>query len=194
VEGRALTLKSAAKVVVLMSVLLLTVGHPASANNDCQVTSSLCPEGINQRYWWSSSVPSAWQSSLNAARTGDIEPSVINTTLVSSHANSDIHVEGANLGDAGAWAATGCQDPSGSVCLHWHMFINLNASVESPGGPNYSAAHRNHISCHELGHTAGLEHHPNNNPSDPSCLYNVHSLHHPNLNTHDRNHIADILT
>lgn len=166
---------------------------PASANQDCQDTSWLCPEHASQRYWWAGSVSSAWETAFNDSRVEDIEPSDINTSQVSLHSNSDVHVAEANYGDNNAYAITYCQDPSGSVCLHWHIEINDYNFTGNGESPPYGSAHKNMVACQELGHAAGLLHHSSDSATDPSCMFDSHAAHNPDLNTHDINHINGIV-
>lgn len=184
-------------VTLLIIIAVGAAAIPASANYDCQdpQITWLCPEGANQRYYWASSVAPNWANQLNAARLEDIEPSDINTSLVTNHSNSDIHVEQGNYGPNVAYGQTSCQDPDtgADICRHWHVLINTYDPPGDGESTPYSLAHRKYVSCHELGHTAGLAHHNSNNPDDPSCMYTSNALHNPNLNGHDNSHINGIV-
>ena len=181
----------------ILAFCVATVAEPARANFDCtdEETNWWCPPGPNAVYYWPSSVPDNWKTTMNNIRINEINPSEMNTTLSSTHTNSTVHVQhGTYPGEGSAWIMCAPGSGSGGVCTHFHVFINNwddpNNTLENPP---WGTAHRKFASCNEFGHASGLAHHPNNNPDDPSCMYVSHTLHNPGLNTHDYNHIASIV-
>lgn len=181
---RALTFAS------LLATALLMPAIPAWANLNCTGTSLWCPEGASQRYWVAPSVTSSWANSVTNDISHDLQPTDLVTTIVSSHANSDVHIElvGTPLqNNSYGWYT--CPDPAGDICRHWHITLTTYDYPGDGEATPYASAHRDWVSCLELGHTSGLEHNPNNNVNDPSCMYNSNVVHNRHLNTHDRNHI-----
>lgn len=172
----------------LLAALLVAIavlGVPAArANVDCTNDEGgaeqnwWCPENNNQRYWWSSSLTGDWLTAAKNSRTQDINPTDMNTSVVTAHSNSDVAVYTYNEDDNRS-GFTSCIDPSGDICLHWHVNFNLNTS-------HTSMAHKDWVACQEFGHATGL-HHQQNDPGD-SCMNDSH-IHVGVFDSHDLFHI-----
>lgn len=180
---------------VIMAVFaVVTSAAPAGANLDCTGTSALCPEGASQRYWLDPSVTGGWSTAVTGDISHDLTPTDLITQIVSSHADSDVAIQIVNTSlGTNIYGVFSCPDPAGGICRHWHIKLTTYDNAGDNEATPYGAAHRDWISCLELGHTSGLNHNPNNNPSDPSCMYNSNLLHNRHLNTHDHNHIDAIV-
>lgn len=157
---------------------------PIAAANNFGGTDGTCPsqcfnEGPHQRYWWSPSFGSDWQTAGNYNRTNNINPTDMSTEVVSSHDDSDVAAYMGNYGNTTWFARALCIDDAGAICHHWHAEFNKDK------GP-FSADMKKHLTCHEFGHTTGLDHYPN--PSR-SCMEDFEVP--PIFSDHDVFHIND---
>jgi hypothetical protein len=158
----------------------------AQANYDCLTDNGSpggvqdwwCPESNSQRYWTAGTITADWLTAANNSRTQDINPTDMNTTVVSGHDNSDVAVYGYTYDDNRA-GFTQCIDTSGNICLHWHVLFKTNS-------PHTSMAHKDWVACQEFGHATGL-HHQDNDPGD-SCMNSSH-IHVGVFDNHDLYHI-----
>jgi hypothetical protein len=181
---RFMVRRSSVLAALLLAVTL--IGLPAAkANVDCTNDAGgseqnwWCPENDHQRYWWSAGLTGDWLAAAKNSRTEDINPTDMDTTVVASHSDSDVAVYTYTNVDDNRSGFTKCIDPSGDLCLHWHVNYNLSTS-------HTTMAHKNFVACQEFGHATGL-HHQQNDPGD-SCMNDTH-IHVGVLDDHDRSHI-----
>lgn len=126
-----------------------------------------------------------WHSNMNATRSGDFDPTDLTTGRVYYHYNSGLTYPYVDV----SWWVTDLPSPlagsagcnktlSGNRCDHWHVQFDEEGTSE---------AIRDHLVCHEVGHTVGLEHY---NPTGgySSCMRSTTNMF-TNLHSHDTSHI-----
>lgn len=92
-----------------------------------------------------------WSYALAWNRSNNVDPTDLDSSVVSLHSNSDAVIQVANYGDTGWAGQADCIDESGNICLHWHLQMN---TFEGP----FSTSQKRHLVCHEAGHGVGLRH------------------------------------
>jgi hypothetical protein len=184
--GRSETLARIAVRLVAVAIFGLAVLPPTALANafgtpgtSCNVHVEPCYyDASNQRYWYDGSVGNAWRDAGEYARVTEIEGTDMNTSLVSSHSNSDVAVYLYDDPNDLAYGYSDCISASGLTCSHWHE--NFNTSFA------YTDTKRKSLTCHEFGHTLGLHHYADH--QDPqTCMETPHW--HLHFNDHDIGHV-----
>ncbi len=134
-------------------------------------------DSISHGVWHSSTLSSAMASATSWARTNVIDPTDINTFTVTSVAvdtDGTVYDQDDTTFCGYSWHGSG-----GLVVLGRAMCVSLATNPanacekhevrfdESYTGPA-TTTQRRHIACHEMGHTLGLTHPPQNSGS---CMY-----------------------
>jgi hypothetical protein len=129
---------------------------------------------------WQPNLNESLEDSMDWVRTNIYAPTDLEVPKVGEHGNSDVAAYSADYGDSGWYGIVDCIDyASRSTCAHWHLHVNEHY------GP-YSEHSRRAISCHEYGHTVGLQH----TGDARSCMVTLHPSQIPlRLRRHDRRHI-----
>lgn len=126
-----------------------------------------------------------WQSATAYAITSVYDPLPQITALWTTGSDDDVYAYNANYGLTGIWAWTQCvsgatyggTDPSRWCKPQW---LDYNTSYAQ------TASQAQAISCHEMGHTLGLQH---SNESSGSCMIkNQRTIN--ILSAHDKSMIA----
>ena len=173
------------------SVVLATVPQAAVANDygpegsNYSCSNSWCyPEGAYQRYWYDDdgdgALPPTWVDAMDWTRGVNLDPTEMNTDLKNLHDNSDV-ASYHKYWDTNWAGLADCIDRDVLVCLHWHLKFNTK------DGP-YDYLDKLFLACHESGHSAGLHH---REQSDPSCL--TYDWSERVFDSHDEGHINDYL-
>lgn len=95
-----------------------------------------------------------WTTALSWNRTNNVDPTDLDSSMASSHANSDSVIVAADFEFPGNKLADAfCVDESAdeTICFHWHL------RMDTSKGP-FTLADRKHMVCHEEGHAVGLRH------------------------------------
>lgn len=120
-----------------------------------------------------------YQIASDTARTDDLNPTDINTSMNASHDAADVAVYDEDRGDVGYYGIYTCiAAANATTCNHAHAVFNLWA------GLGLTAAKRISNTCHEFGHSVGLRH----DNTRPTCL-DDDALFPTNYTDHDRIHI-----
>jgi hypothetical protein len=125
------------------------------------------------------SLSTQFKRAMNYVRTNIYNPTDVNT-VGSSHANSDVAAFTMNYQYSGWYGVVDCIDyKNKKVCDHWHLHTNTFY------GPN-SRKEARAISCHEFGHTLGLQH----TSASGTCMKSAAPSALPlRLRKHDRQHL-----
>lgn len=98
------------------------------------------------------SLGAAYTTASNNARSTDLNPTDINTSMTSAHDTADVAVYDEDHGDAGYYGYYQCiTASSSSVCTHSHAVFNTWS------GLGLNDTKRDSVACHEFGHSVGLK-------------------------------------
>ena len=140
----------------------------------------VCYANNSKHKIWQPNLNRGFENSMDWARLNVYAPTDLEVPKVGKHGNSDVAAYSADYDDSGWYGIVDCIDyKSKSTCAHWHLHINYQY------GP-YTEHERRAISCHEYGHTVGLQH-----TTDPdSCMTVALPANIPlRLRRHDKKHI-----
>jgi hypothetical protein len=144
-------------------------------------------ESNYQRYFYGFT-NDQWTDAINFTRWNNINPTHMWTHKVEEHDNSDVAVYVKAMGASFPFGRADCLDTFDwsdqwnryLKCHHWHVTYNTDK------GP-WTQSEKDHLACHETGHTTGLQHYPDN-PDTTSCLGGSNTYY---FNGHDEGHIND---
>jgi hypothetical protein len=127
---------------------------------------------------------SDWQDQMDTIRISQINPTHMYTETVQTYSSSDVAVYKLDFGCCLVGSTSCLSIVAGWLCDRWKVRFN---SYYNP----FTTAEKKHIICHEFGHTLGLHHYPDSNPSPNSCMKEA-DLH--TYSDHDVFHINDYYT
>lgn len=150
--------------------------------SSCAPGGAACYPQDVQGYWYGTGFGQVWSEAATYTYSVNINPSdgyAYNETYWPfSQAEAYAQDYGQTNWIGQAW----CDDEgSGNVCLHWITQFN------KWHGP-FNSSEKDHLVCHEFGHTMGLRHYPNG--TNPSCMQEPTSR---RFSDHDYFHIDGYL-
>lgn len=123
---------------------------------------------------------SKWVEAADYSRTAVLDPTAMDTETRNLHDNSDVASYHNHYG-TNWYGMTDCIDRDGRICLHWHEKFNADYS--------HDLQEKKSLTCHEFGHTTGLNHYAVHQDYDGTCMETPHW--HIDFNSHDIGHIND---
>jgi len=177
-------------ICLMLTVMTLTIWIPTSQANlygaeqaNCVAGNASCyPQQVQGYFYGNGFTAQNWQDAATYTYTNNINPSDGHGYEETDWQQSDGVAYAQDYGQTGWAGQTWCTDPGpGDVCHHWVVQINKY------GGP-FDQDYREHIVCHEFGHTMGLRHYPNG--TSASCMRDPNGR---RFTDHDYSHIDGYL-
>ena len=133
---------------------------------------SVMPDSsVNVSYW--GPVPQNWKDAFNAAWFWSYNPTHLDVWTTADNINADLRVQMADFHFSGFYGWVNCPPSSvqgGAHPNHWcvDQTLKLDSSQINGAFIDQSADRRKSLTCHEFGHTVGLQH----TAIDDQCMFN----------------------